>query len=277
MLEEEENMNVWWNLFQKEYRMTRNSAFISLAILLIGGLWLVYLSYRYNLGVIFVPAAFLLIVLLFYPAIYIVKSLAWEWKVTPHLWLHCPQPAWMLLSAKLANALLQMLTIMVIAAGLLLLGVFISPSLEQLGGLAPSSLISLIVEVGFYAAVFTVAAGIYIGSWATLISVLNALVANILGRFRWLAGVAVLIVAVVGFGQLQQTRIYELITRWGQIELRLLSLPEVAGNFRAQMSASFEPNMALGQFYAGEILFYFLLTAALFALSAWLIDHKVEV
>ena len=30
-------MSAWWNLLQKEFRMTRNSAFVSLAILLIGG------------------------------------------------------------------------------------------------------------------------------------------------------------------------------------------------------------------------------------------------
>jgi hypothetical protein len=60
-------MSAWWNLLQKEFRMTRNSAFVSLAILLIGGLWLVYLSYRHNLGIIFVPSAFILFILLLYP------------------------------------------------------------------------------------------------------------------------------------------------------------------------------------------------------------------
>ena len=269
-------MNAWWHLLHKEYRMTRASALLALAILLIGGLWLVYLSSRYNIGMIIVPAPFLLVFLLFYPAIYILKSLQWEWKVTPHLWLHCPQPAWMLLSSKLAVALLQMLAIMLIAAALLLLGFSISPIPEDVGGITFSSLLPLIIEVGFYAAVFTFAVSIYIGAWATLISVVNAVAGKILGRFRWLAGAAVFVVAVAGFGQLQETRLYELLTRWGPIHIRLQNLPEIF-DFETHLSVHAGAHMAVGQLYAGAILFYLLLTAVLYALSAWLIDHKVEV
>jgi hypothetical protein len=54
--------------------MTRNSALLTLAILLIGGLWLVYLSYSRSIEIIFVPAFMLLVVLLFYPAIYIAEK-----------------------------------------------------------------------------------------------------------------------------------------------------------------------------------------------------------
>lgn len=268
-------MSAWLTLLQKEYRMTRNSAFLSLAILIIGGLWLVYLSYRYHPGIIFGPAAVLLVILLFYPAMYILKSLAWEWKITPHLWLHCPQPGWLLLAAKLANALLQMLVIMIITAALLLLGISVSSFPEQLGGMSLSSLLPLMVEAGFYAAVFTFAASIYIGAWATLISVTSALAGNILGRFRWLAGIATFAVVTVGLGQLQQTGFYKLITHWGPLNIRLRNLPEITGNLNMHMSANMGGQMA--QFHAGEVFFYFLLTAALFALSAWLIDHKVEV
>jgi hypothetical protein len=260
-------MNAWLNLLQKEFRMTRNSALLSLAILFIGGLWLVFLSYSRSIGIIFAPAAVLLVILLFYPAMYILKSLAWEWKVTPHLWLHCPQPAWMLLMAKLAIAMLQMLVIILITAGLLLLGISINTNPEQLGGISiSSSLLPFVVEAGFYAAVFTIAASIYIGSWATLISVANGMAGNILGRFRWLAGIAVFAVATVGFGQLQQTWVYRQITHWGSFNIGMHNLPLVP-----------RTNIAAGHLFAGEILFYFLLTLGLFALSAWLIDHKVEV
>lgn len=264
-------MNEWLNLFQKEYRMTRNSALISLVILLIGGLWLVYLSYLHNIGVIIVPAAFLLMILLFYPALYILRSLAWEWKVSPHLWLHCPQPAWMLLSAKLVNALIHVLVVMAITAALLSLGISINPHPEQLSSVSPSALLLFIfiIEAGFYAAVFTVAASIYIGAWAILISVAIAMTGNILGRFRWLAGIAVFFVAAVGFGRLQQTWIYEQLTCWGPINIGMPGHPLIP---RMDITMGF-----VGQFYTGQIIFYLLLTAALFALSAWLIDHKVEV
>lgn len=268
-------MSAWLTLLQKEYRMTRNSAFLSLAILIIGGLWLVYLSYRYHPGIIFAPAAVLLVILLFYPAMYILKSLAWEWKVTPHLWLHCPQPGWLLLSAKLVISLIQMLVIMIITAALLLVGLSVSPVPEQMGGMVLSSLIPLVVEVGFYAAVFTFAASIYIGSWATLISVTTALAGNILGRFRWLAGIATFAVATVGLGKFHETGFYKLITHWGPLNIHLRNFPEITGDLSMHMSTNMGGHM--GQFYAGEVFFYFLLTTALFALSAWLIDHKVEV
>ncbi len=270
-------MSAWLTLLQKEYRMTRNSAFLALAILIIGGLWLVYLSYRYHPGIIFVPAAFILVFLLFYPAIYILKSLAWEWKITPHLWLHCPQPGWLLLAAKLAIALLQMLVITIITAALLLLTLSVCPTPEEMGGMVLSSLIPLMVEIGFYAAVFTFAASIYIGSWATLISVTTALAGNILGRFRWLAGIATFFVATVGLGKLHETGFYKLITHWGPLNIQPRNFPDVPGVFSMHLSTDMGGQMNLVRFYAGEVFFCFLLTAALFALSAWLIDHKVEV
>jgi hypothetical protein len=267
-------MSVWWNLLHKEYRMTRISAFLALAILSIGGLWLVYLSARYNnIGIIIAPAIFVLIFLLFYPAIYILKSLYWEWKVTPHLWLHCPQPAWVLLSPKMAVALLHMLVVMLITAALLLLGIWVNPISQEAGNFTLSSLLPFIIEAGFYTAAFIFAASIYIGAWATLISVVTAMTANILGRFRWLAGVAVFAVAVAGFGHLQQSWIYEQITHWGHINIQLRSLQEISG-LTVDVTGT---HLVLGQIYTGEILFHLLLTVALFALSSWLIDHKVEV
>jgi hypothetical protein len=262
-------MSAWWNLLKKEYRATRTSAIISLSILIAGGLWLVYLSQRYNAGVIIGPASFLLIFLMFYPAIYLLKSLSWEFKVTPHLWLHCPQPAWLLLLAKLTNGLFQMLIIMIIASVLLLWGVLNSPLPGQLSGIV-SSPVSFFIEIGFYVAVIIIAAGIYIGAWATFISVVSATAKNILGRFRWLAGIAAFLAATWGMGQLQQTWIFQKVTNWGLLHLRLQSLE----NFPEAYSGM---HLHLGQIYTGQILFYILFTVALFALSVWLIDNKVEV
>ncbi|WP_421071866.1 hypothetical protein [Pelotomaculum propionicicum] len=259
-------MSAWLNLLQKEIRMTRNSALLTLAILLAGGLWLVYLSFSRSIGIIFVPAAMLLVVLLFYPAIYMLKSLAWEFKVAPHLWLHCPQPAWMLITAKLAVAMAQMLAIIIIAAGMLLLGVIINPQPEQLAGIDFSTLLLFIMEAGTYAAVFTVAASIYIGAWGALIAVAFAIAGNYLGRFRWLAGIAVFIAATAGFSRLQETWLYKQITDWGAINIGIQNLPLVSPT-----------HINAAQIFAGDILVYSLLTVGLFALSAWLIDHKVEV
>ncbi|HBC91720.1 MAG TPA: hypothetical protein DCZ10_02135, partial [Pelotomaculum sp.] len=65
-------------------------------------------------------------------------------------------------------------------------------------------------------------------------------------------------------------------TRWGPIHIRLQNLPEIF-DFETHLSVHAGAHMAVGQLYAGAILFYLLLTAVLYALSAWLIDHKVEV
>lgn len=259
-------MSAWLTLLQKEFRMTRNSALLTLGILLAGGLWLVYLSYSRNIGIIFVPAALLLVILLFYPAIYMLKSLAWEFKVTPHLWLHCPQPSWMLITAKLAMAMVQMLAIITIAAGLLLLGISINPHPEQLAGIDFSSLLPLILEAGTYTAAFTIAASIYIGAWGTLVAVAYAMTGNYLGRFRWLAGIAVFFAASAGFNWLQETWLYKQITGWGAINIKIHNLPMVSPT-----------HINTAQIFAGDILVYSLLTVGLFALSAWLIDNKIEV
>lgn len=259
-------MSAWLNLFQKEYRMTRNATFISLAIILAGGLWLLYQSYQHNIAVLLIPAGFLMAFLLFYPAMYILRSLAWEWKVSPQLWLHCPQPAWMLLSAKLAHPLLHSLAVMALTAALLTLGISIAPSPAQLGGMSAAEMLALLFEAGFYAAVMIVAASIYISAWATMISVATVLAGQFLGRFRWVAGVAVFLAATVGIGQLEETWAYAQITRWGLINIGFNSFspfPQI--------------DLNICQIYAGEVLFYLLLTAALFALAAWLIDRKVEV
>ena len=258
-------MSAWTTLLHKEFRMTRNSALLSLAIVLIGGLWLVYLSHDRSIAIILAPAVLVPVILMFYPAIFMLKSLAWEWKVTPHLWLHCPQPAWMLLSSKLATALLQMLAIIIITALLLLLGVSVNPQ-QELDGINYSSLLAFVLEAGTYTAVFIFAASIYIGAWATLISTANYLAGSILGRFRWLAGIAVFAVATLGLGWLQQTSFYKQITDWGPIDIKLNSLQQL----------SLE-HITSSQIFIGDILVYFFLTVGLYALSAWLIDHKAEV
>lgn len=262
-------MSAWWNLIKKEYRMTRNAYLISLFILLAGGLWLVYMSHRYQVGIIIVPTAMLLTFLVFYPALYMLRSLAWESKITPHLWLHCPQPAWMLLSAKLAVSLVQMLVIIAMAAGLLLWGIVIGTIPEGIPLTNLSSMRSFIMEIGFYSAVFIFAASIYIGAWATFISVLGATSKNILGRFRWLAGLGGILLATWGMGNLQQSLIFDKITRWGQLNIRLQNLPEILQGVGMHTN--------LGYVYTGQILFYLVLTVVLYFLSTWLLEHKVEV
>ncbi len=101
-----------------------------------------------------------------------------------HLWLLCPQPAWMLLMAKLAVAMLPMIAIIIITVGMLLLEYYTNPNPNSWPASALRPCFTFVLETGTYAAVFTIARQYLHWSLGTLISVANALAGNLLGRFR---------------------------------------------------------------------------------------------
>lgn len=261
-------MNAWLTLLYKEYRMSRTSILAKLGIIIIGGLWLVYLSQHFNPGLILAPASLLMLIALFYPAIFMLKYVSKELKHTPHLWLHCPQPAWMLLSAKLVMGLAYMIMVLLLSA-IFVYWVLFSSYLPALNGITIGTVASIITEAGAYLALFIFAAGIYLASWATLIAVVSAATRHILGRFHGLATFATLFAATWGMGRLTETWLYGKITHWGAINVTLQSLKN--------LMLPNNINIAHFQIYTGVILFYLVLTAALFTLSAWLIDNRVEV
>ncbi|MCL6560693.1 MAG: hypothetical protein K6U74_18250 [Firmicutes bacterium] len=261
-------MNAWLTLLYKEYRMIRTSILVQLGVVIIGGLWVVYLSQRYHPGLIMAPVSLLLFIALFYPALFMLKNVSRELKHTPDLWLHCPQPAWMLLSAKLVMVLAYTIVVLLLIA-IFVYWVLFSSSLPELTGIAAGTMASFITRAGAYLALFVFAAGIYLASWATLLAVVSAAARQILGRFHWLAALAVFFAATWGLGRLQATRLYEKATHWGALDFALQP-------FKDQMLSG-HIHIAHSRIYAGEILFYLALTAALFALSAWLVNNSVEV
>ncbi|ABO50046.1 hypothetical protein Dred_1516 [Desulforamulus reducens MI-1] len=260
-------MNAWWHLVKKEYRMTRTLSAVLLGILIIAGLWVMY-SNQDHLGIVLAPASLLIICALFYPAFYMLTNVSSELKQTPHLWLHCPQPAWMLLTAKLVMAVVVMLAILLVDAVFIYLTLFSLPS-EQIGT-DIGSLALFVTELGTYVALAIIGASIYMAAWTSLMAVATASTRNILGRFNWLAGLATLIAATWGLGKIQQTWLFQKLTHWGAFNIHLLSVkrlfPQANGN----------PLEGL-QLYAGQIFMVFIVTVAVLALSSWLIDNKVEV
>lgn len=261
-------MNAWLTLLYKEYRMSRTSILIKLGVIIIGWLWLMYLSQHYKPGLILAPVPLLVFIALVYPAVFMLKYVSKELKHTPHLWLHSPQPAWMLLSAKLVMGLAYM-SLMLLLNAIFVYGVLFSNYLPELNDITIGTVASIITEAGAYLALFIFAAGIYLASWATLIAVVSAATRHILGRFHGLATFATLLAATWGMGRLTETWLYGKITHWGAINLSLQSYKNLP--FRSDINIPYFP------IYTGTILFYLVLTAALFTLSAWLIDHKVEV
>lgn len=260
-------MDAWLNLVKKEFRMTRTSLLLTLGALIIVGLWLMYLSQRYNVPIVMGPAVLLLWVAVFLPGMFMLYSVGQELKHTPNLWLHCPQPAWMLLSAKLVISIITMILILLIEA------VFVYWAVLSLDNLAPAgietqTLLMIVTEVGTYIALGVIAASIYMSSWATLISVVTATARNKLGRLRWLAGVVVFMIPTWGFDKLQETMLFQKLTEWGLFTIQFRSL---VNSIHAVSQFNGIP------IYTGQIIFTIIVTVAVYALSAWLIDNKVEV
>lgn len=255
-------MNVWWNLFKKEYRMAKFTTLVVLAMLVGGGLWAVYSS-REHLGIIMAPTSIILMFALFYPPVYLVSNVHKELKKTPHLWLHCPQPAWMLLSAKLGMAVIILLAILAVHAAFTYSALFI---VAEHTGIAVNTLALVVTEVGVYLVPALIGVSIYMAAWGTLMAVTTASARNILGRFSWLAGLATFIAATWGMGKLQETWLFERLTQWGAFTIEPLSIKEVL-----------PVTIGGADVYAGQIFMGMIITIALYALSSWLIDNKVEV
>lgn len=246
--------------------MSRMSFLTISAIILIAGLWLMY-SNRQHLGIVIAPASLLVILALFYPAIFMLNSVSKELKNTPHLWLQCPQSAWVLLSAKLIPAITHAIFFLILAGGAAYMALFFSLWPIHSNSITTEQAALIITELGIYAGLAIVGSSLYLAAWGTLMAVASATVRNWLGRFRWLAGLAVLLVATWGVGWLHNSWLYTQVTKWGRFDLMPMSLKGIAPD---HSFAGFE-------IYTGEIVAVFLVTLAVFALAAWLIDNKVEV
>ena len=255
-------MSAWWNLFRKEYRMTKFTTLIMLAMLVGGGLWAVYSS-REHLGIILAPTSIIFMFALFYPPLYLMSTVHNELKKTPHLWLHSPQPAWMLLSAKVCMAVVILLAILAVHAVFTYSSLFI---VAEHTGIEINTLVLIVTEVGAYVALALIGISIYMAAWGTLMAVTTASARNLLGRLSWLAGLATFIAATWGMGKLHQTWLFERLTQWGAFTIKPLSINEVL-----------PVTIGGADVYAGQIFMGLIITIALFALSAWLIDNKVEV
>ncbi len=259
-------MNSWLNLIKKEYRMSRKSILAILVMMLIVGLWLMY-SNRQHMGIIFAPASLLVFFALVYPAIFMFSSVSKELKNTSHLWLHCPQPAWMLLTAKLLMAVIYMLLFLLLAASGVYIGLFLG-QWPHGASMTTEQMALIITELGLYASLAITVAALYLASWSTLIVVVSATVRNWLGRFHRLASLAVFLVATWGMGWVYNSWLFTRVTQWGSFEIKPLSL-----RYLSLASQDFGGPVI----YTGQIVAIILAIVAIFALATWLIDNKVEV
>jgi len=241
--------------------MSRTSFLIQLGVLFIVGSWMLFLFQRYleETGLISITHLFTMVVAvtLFYLPVFMLFSVSGELRHAPHLWLHCPQPAWVLLSAKLVTGLAYML-VLILVESIFVYWLCISYS-SELTDIAKSNMASFITGIGAYIALAVVNFGFYLASWATLIAVVDARSRNL-----WPAALAAFFAVTWGINKLKETWFFAKLTHWGAIQ-------------RDTLLGNVNISSAGGQIYTGETLFYLVLTISLFALSAWLINHKVEV
>jgi hypothetical protein len=119
------------------------------------------------------------------------------------------------------------------------------------------------------AALMIFVSGLYMGFWAMLISVSMASGKRFLKKGRWLIGLAVFLIATWGLGAFSHTEIHDFITHWGLFHI---TITPPADNMNTMFHAPFQIPL-----YAGELFFNLFIAAAVFYLSGWLLDKKVEV
>ncbi|SFG28447.1 hypothetical protein SAMN05660649_01270 [Desulfotomaculum arcticum] len=227
----------------------------------------VYFAYHNNErpGAIVVLAVIVIAVHVFYLATYMFSSLKDEWERTSHLWLNTSQPGWMLLSAKLASGIINLLVLFGVTCFFTLWITRVElNNLAQLDFLNIDLVWAMINQYGWFIAVLVILGSIYTGLWAMMISVGMAASKSIISKGRFFVGLAIFLIPTWGMGFLQGTTVYDRLVRWGAIYLPQTPIAEFG-------------HMHFHSFYTGEILFYAIIMAALLFISGWLLDHKVEV
>lgn len=262
-------MGAWVSLLKKEFKLTRSSVLWGLVIVIAAGLLDVYLAYHNNgrPGVATVLAFMAVMFHVFYLAIYMLKSLSSEWNHNAHLWLHLPQSGWSLISAKLVSGLIAMLVSFGITGifALWVVAVEFKNAMHYFDPQKTEFVWSTILNYGWVIVLLVIVSTIYTGFWGMMISVAMASARNIIKRGRFFIGIGVFLIPTWGMGVFQNTAAYNLLVKWGTVNLPLTTLNSLA-HVHVQQT-----------FYAGEILFYALVMAAVFYLSGWLLDNKVEV
>jgi len=262
-------VSAWVSLLKKEINSTKSRVLWGLVIVIAIGLLDVYLANYYGRpGMATILAVIAIVFHMFYLAIYMLKSLSNEWS-NAHLWLHLPSSGWALISAKLASGLIAML----VSFGITCIFAFwvVSIELKNLAQFFDPQKIEIIssalLSYSWLIALMLIVGAIYNGLWAMMISVAMASTRNVIKKGRFFIGVGVFLIPTWLMGLFSNSHVYDALVNWGTVNLPLnLTALDSMENVNIQQT-----------FYAGEILFYTLVMAAVFYLCGWLLDNKVEV
>jgi hypothetical protein len=268
-------MQSWLMMFKKDFRMSRLSLIGFCGLIVLSAL-LVSIGYTYAHGTeIAIGVLSLLLgpMMLYFP-VHMLLSLRHEWHRSAPLWLHTPFSGYLLLLSKMAVGLIYWI------ASLLVVGVFgywianISigkpgDSFQHESVANPQALFYDIRLAFLFAFLAMIATGLYMGVWASLISTSMQAVRNRWRKLSILIGIIIFLIPTWGFAALYHLEFIRNLLHVGgfQLSIQLQEFSETTG-FGQTIPVTF---------YAGEIVFYILVVSAVFYITSWLLDKKVEV
>lgn len=257
-------MSAWGGLLKKELRLGLIGFlvpfFLGVSTVGLAG----YMAHKYSEPAILVAAAIAAIIgHLFYLPLYVAVSISGE-QGKMHLWLHNPLSGYALLSAKYMSGLITM------ALSLLIPALTFYWNRDHFSSLAVSSdQWTLFLLVTLF---FVVAASFYLTLWGVLLWAISRLLVPYLGKLRWLAMIVLVMVGLWLFSYWESTAFYRAVTEWGAIDLDFVRF---MFNF-AEDGFTMEMR-EIGSFYIGSVVYDLVVASAVFLLSGWLLDRKIEV
>ncbi|KRF04816.1 hypothetical protein ASG89_21175 [Paenibacillus sp. Soil766] len=246
-------MRAWTALFLKDFRITRSIFFIGLVMNALIVMLTLYLGMIANDSLlIFLPLVAAVIFHVLYMPITLLISLKTEANQL-HLLLHNPRPASILMLSKLVNSLIMIVCSLLMLY--LMSGLLIIPKFSLIESYWTDTWNS-----GILIALHTILISIVFGVWIILLWTLFHFLKNKIGRWSWFLLIAAVVVPSWINALFENTPLYQVLTKWGGITYYFPSF-----------------NISPIQTYAGEYVYSFLIIIGLFALTAWIIDNKVEV
>ncbi|RYM01733.1 hypothetical protein EWH99_12030 [Sporolactobacillus sp. THM7-7] len=256
-------MAVWTALFKKEMRLGSLGFIVflifELALMALG----LYLGFRRGMAVdraaLVGIGAWLIACHFLYLFSYMVINVFLERK-TFHLWLHNPLPGWSMLAAKWLSGVIYMTFSLLAAALYTLLGLAITPDIHIPPDFHP-------VRLAVVGIIYLYWIASYIGIIFTFLWLFYRVLRSRAGRWSWGIMLAGLIAAGIILTKLTRSGVFSVITDWGAIPASLV-------NYWLPFRYIPIDNVPI---YIGDFVFDLFVMVFFFLLSAWLMDHKLEV
>jgi len=256
-------VTAWKGLLQKEYHLGKKGVLISLILLAFYFLLAIGISYKYEQTPIMLVLGMVALGFhTFFMIVYLFNSLNTESK-NLWLWLHNPQSAKRLLLAKLLNGLFALLvslafnSIFVWYAG--------TKALNELNQNIYWSDITKIFSIIIF---HIIAYSIYLGIWLMFAWTIHHVMKRYIGKLSGLVVLLVFFIPTWGVDKITSLPFIQSFMELGKIDISF----KLLNNLPKQINVDADPSL-----YIGNYLFYLIIIVAVFLLTSWLIDRKVEV